>query len=188
MSADTATGLADVLALKPRCGATRSNGELCRNPAGYGTTHPGYGKCKRHFGNTPAHQRSGARLMIAGEARKICEAKGINPDDVSPEQVMMEELARSYAIVNYLESETDTMAAMWPEWQAVLLAERKHQMDVAKVMIAAGIAERSVRIIEDQARVLGYAIRAILDDLNLTDEQRSLAPQIVRHHMAELPA
>lgn len=174
--------------LMPRCGANKSNGEACRNPAGYGTTHPGFGRCKWHYGNTPAHQRSGAREMIRAEARKVCEARGIDPDSVSPEQVMTEELARSYAIVNYLEAMTDVEAAMWPDWQAVMLAERKHQMDVAKAMIAAGIAERSVRLFEDQARMLGFAIRAILDDLNLDEDQKTLAPQVVRRHMAELPA
>lgn len=157
-------------------------------PAGYGTTHPGYGKCKFHYGNTPSGQQNGTRLMIRDQARKICEARGINPDDVTPERVMMEELARSYAIVNYLESETDTGAAMWPEWQAVLLAERKHQMDVAKALVVAGIADRAQRIVEAQAQLLGIAIRAILDDLHLTDDQRRQAPIIVRRHLDALPA
>jgi len=101
---------------------------------------------------------------------------------------MLEELARSYAMVNYLEEQTDVNAAMWPDWQSVLLAERKHQMDVAKVLVAAGIADRQVRIIEAQAQVLGIAIRAILDDLKLTPEQQHMAPMIVRQHLAELPA
>jgi len=180
--------LANLVAVRPRCGAKRSNGESCRNPAGYGTTHPGYGRCKRHYGNTPAHQRAGAREQIRDEARKLCEARGINPDDVTPERVMLEELARSYAMVNYLEEQTDVNAAMWPDWQSVLLAERKHQMDVAKVLVAAGIADRQVRIIEAQAQVLGIAIRAILDDLKLTPEQQHMAPMIVRQHLAELPA
>lgn len=126
--------------------------------------------------------------MIRDEARRICEEQGLDPDGVSPERVMMEELARSYAMVNYLESETDTAAAMWPEWQAALLAERKHQMEVAKVMIAAGIADRHLRMVEGQAQIMGLAVRAILDKLNLTDEQRRYAPSIVREVMAELPA
>jgi hypothetical protein len=172
----------------PRCGATRSNGEPCKNPAGYGTTHPGFGKCKRHYGNTPAHQRSGARAMIRAEALRICEERGVDPGSVTPELVMIEELARSYAMVNYLESETDVDAAMWPDWQNVMLAERKHQMEVAKVMIAAGIMERHTRLAEGQAQLLGLAIRAILDKLTLTEEQRGRAPTIVREVLAELPA
>ncbi len=159
----------------------------CRLPAGYGTTHPGYGHCKWHYGNTKAMRTHGARLMIRGEAYKICEDRGVNPDDVSPEQVMMEELARSYAVVNYLESQTEVEAAMWPDWQAVMLAERKHMVAVAKMMIDAGIAERHVKIIEDQARVLGQAVRSVLDQLNLSPEQRTRAPIVVREVMGALP-
>lgn len=187
---------------RPKCGARVWDPELeghdaergpgawrpCKQPAGYGTTHPGYGHCKYHYGNTPSMITHGARLMIRGEARKICEARGVDVDSITPERVMMEELARAYAVVNYLESQTDVEAAMWPDWQAVMLAERKHMVAVAKMMIDAGIAERHVAIIEDQARVLGQAVRTILDRLQLTPDQRSQAPIIVREVMAALPA
>jgi hypothetical protein len=188
-----------MLAVAPRCGARVWDEDAddgdggkgahrgCKNPAGYGTTHPGYGNCKWHYGNTPAHRKSAGRLMVRAEAYKLCMARGVNPDDVSPERVMMEELARSYAVVNYLEGQTDIEAAMWPDWQAVMLAERKHMIAVAKMMIDAGIAERHVRIIEDQARVLGQAIRSVLDQLGLDDDQRTRAPIIVREVMGALP-
>lgn len=186
---------------KPTCGARVWDDELegfdpergkgawrpCKMAAGYGTTHPGYGHCKWHYGNTKAMRTHGARLMIRGEAYKVCEDRGVNPDDVSPEQVMMEELARAYAVVNYLEGQTDIEAAMWPDWQSVMLAERKHMVQVAKMMIDAGIAERHVKIIEDQARVLGQAIRSVLDQIGLSDDQRGRAPIIVREVMAALP-
>lgn len=187
---------------RPKCGAKLWDEELdgydpqrgsgayrtCKNPAGYGTTHPGYGPCKYHFGSTRAVVRGATRLMIRAEARKLCEDRGIDPDSVTPERVMMEELARSYAVVNYLETQTDVDAAMWPDWQAVMLAERKHMVAVAKMMIDAGIAERHVKIIEDQARVLGQAVRTILDRIGLTPEQRTQAPIIVREVMAALPS
>ena len=160
----------------------------CKQPAGYGTTHPGYGHCKYHYGNTRALRTHGARLMIRGEAYKLCQARGIDPDSVSPERVMMEELARSYAVVNYLESQTDIDAAMWPDWQTVMMAERKHMVAVAKAMIDAGIAERHVKIIEDQARVLGQAVRTILDRLQLSPDQQIQAPAIVREVFAALPS
>jgi hypothetical protein len=32
------------------CGARRRNGAPCRRPAGWGTTHVGYGACKLHAG------------------------------------------------------------------------------------------------------------------------------------------
>jgi hypothetical protein len=37
------------------CGATKRNGQLCKQPAGYGTTHPGKGPCKWHGGARARH-------------------------------------------------------------------------------------------------------------------------------------
>ncbi|MFW5968953.1 MAG: hypothetical protein ACOCV2_15620 [Persicimonas sp.] len=40
---------------KPKCGAkTKSTGEPCQQPAGFGTDHVGEGRCKFHGGATPA--------------------------------------------------------------------------------------------------------------------------------------
>lgn len=182
--------IAPVPQVAPKCGAlkTDGSGDRCKMPAGYGTTHPGYGPCKFHFGSTPSMVRHASRQQIRHEAIKVCEARGVDPAKVRPEQVMLEELARSYATVNYLESETSPEAAMWPEWQSALLAERKHQVAVAKMVLDAGIDERRTRIMEDQAEVLGSAVREILDQLGLSEDQRARAPQVVRQVMAELPA
>lgn len=178
----------------PKCGAKRTtkgpNGEnqYCKYPAGYGTPHPGYGPCKRHFGNTPSQCANGVKAMIRDMARKAVEERGIDPDSVTPEQVITEELARSYAIVTYLEAHTDDAAIAWPDWQKVLLAERQHAVMVARAMLSAGIEERQVRVMEVQAQVLGGAVRAILDRLELTPDQRRQAPIIVRQVMSALPA
>jgi hypothetical protein len=38
------------------CGETKRNGQFCKQPAGYGTTHPGKGPCKWHGGaRAPNH-------------------------------------------------------------------------------------------------------------------------------------
>ena len=46
------------------CNAIRPNsgGARCRNPAGMGTNHPGFGKCKRHGGTAIAHNKHAAKL------------------------------------------------------------------------------------------------------------------------------
>lgn len=186
--------MSDVAILAPKCGAKRStrgpSGEVqyCKMPAGYGTTHPGYGHCRHHYGNTTTGRQHGARLMIKDLARKAVEDRGIDPDNIDPYRVMMEELARSYAIVLYLEDQTDEAAALWPDWHKVLLAERKHSVDVAKMMISAGIEERQVRVMEAQAQILGGAVRLILDRMDLTPEQKLRAPIVVREVMSSLPA
>lgn len=45
----------------PKCGAKKHQGTgTCTRPAGWGTTHPGTGRCKLHGGSTPQHRASAA--------------------------------------------------------------------------------------------------------------------------------
>jgi len=48
---------------RPRCPATsKRTGEPCKLHAGYGTSHPGFGRCKFHGGNSPTHEKAAAIL------------------------------------------------------------------------------------------------------------------------------
>lgn len=54
------------------CNAARTragDGSLCKLPAGWGTDHVAYGRCRRHGGNGPHGRRQGARLKIDYLAR-----------------------------------------------------------------------------------------------------------------------
>lgn len=66
------------------CGATKRNGGTCSQAAGWGTTHPGIGKCKLHGGSTPNHQRS-AQMELA---RRECVRLGV-PIDMDPGDAMI---------------------------------------------------------------------------------------------------
>ncbi|MFG1963103.1 hypothetical protein [Nonomuraea sp. NPDC049028] len=78
----------------------------------------------------------------------------------------------------------DTTKAAKPNvWLTLYQAERKHQTDVCKAAIAAGIAERQVRLAEQQGALLGGVIQRILDDLVLTPEQQALVPTVVPRHL-----
>lgn len=65
------------------------------------------------------------------------------------------------------------------EWLLLYREERRHAAQVAKMAIDAGLAERMVRLAEDQGRMLAAAIRAVLDAMGLSPEQRALVPTIV---------
>lgn len=65
------------------------------------------------------------------------------------------------------------------EWLTVYREERAHLARVAKMTIDAGVASRLVSLAEDQGRILATAIRAVLDALDLTLDQRARVPQIV---------
>lgn len=61
--------------------------------------------------------------------------------------------------------------------------ERDRCAGFAAKAVAAGLAERSVRIAEQQGALLASVIQAILDDLKLTDEQRALVADVVPRHL-----
>lgn len=45
-----------------RCGATNRQGKECGHPAGWGTDHPGFGRCKNHGGSSPNGRKHAATL------------------------------------------------------------------------------------------------------------------------------
>jgi hypothetical protein len=69
------------------CGAKKRNGGLCDLPKGWGTTHPGVGRCKLHGGSTPNHEKA-AQTEIA---RRECVALGV-PIDTTPADALMDEV------------------------------------------------------------------------------------------------
>lgn len=55
-----------------KCGAhARQSGAPCKRPAGWGTEHPGMGRCKLHGGNTPNHRKAVQRQQIAVEVSRL---------------------------------------------------------------------------------------------------------------------
>ncbi len=52
------------------CGARNRAGNPCRRPAGWGTDHPGAGRCKLHGGNTPNGRKQGQRLLAEQLVRR----------------------------------------------------------------------------------------------------------------------
>lgn len=54
--------------------------------------------------------------------------------------------------------------------------------------LSAGVAERQVKLAENQAELLATAVRAILGGLNLTPEQWELAPRVVATQLRQLSA
>lgn len=63
---------------KPMCDAkTRASGaKRCKRPAGWGTDHPGVGRCKLHAGSTPGGRQGAARVIAERDVRKVLEALG----------------------------------------------------------------------------------------------------------------
>ncbi|MFN2636891.1 MAG: hypothetical protein ABR585_07695 [Gemmatimonadaceae bacterium] len=196
---------------KQHCHGKRKgdSGELCHRPSGWGTDHAGLGKCKLHGGSTPTH-KAAAKVELA---RRAVATYGL-PREVDPAVALLEEVHRTaghvawlsevvgamddgelvWGVVEEIErsggqlgSETTHRAA--PSiWLDLYRQERAHLARVSKDAIAAGIAERQVRLAESQGAIVVDIIRRILDRLDLTQAQSALVPAVVPEELRRAAA
>lgn len=163
------------------CGAKKAHGGFCTLNKGYGTPHPGSGRCKWHGGNTETGKKAAAK-----EAGLLL-IKYTDPVEIDPTTALLQELYRTAGHVQYLDQQIaswnlDTKKEIPPEqaqWMKVHLVERIHMSKVAKLALDAGVAEREIRLAEQQGMILAGAIEAILERLGLTALQRALIPEVV---------
>lgn len=180
----------------PKCGANKTGGGVCAQPAGAGTDHLGFGRCKFHGGSTPAHRKS-AKLEQAAAA----VAQYGLPREIGPHAALLEELHRTAGHVAWLQTQlTQEEAALIQEsgggqgsvtelkasvWLSMYQSERKHFSEVAATCVKAGVEERRVRIAERTGQLFADAIRGILSDLGV-DTGTPETAQVVRRHLVGL--
>lgn len=171
------------------------------------------GVCKMHGGASPQNIAAAARRREQREALLAAESFGL-PREVDPHTALLEELHRTAGAVQWLsavvadisqdelvwgkvkethgtqlEHGTDngvTKAAGTNAFVALWQSERKHLVDVSRACINAGIEERRVRVAEQAGQQLASVVRAVLDRLQLSDEQRVLALSVVPEEFRRL--
>lgn len=171
---------------------------------------PGSRYCKNHAGNGQARAMAAVRVELARWT--------LNTDDIDPAKTLLQLLAQSrrrvddYAerlahlvdehggdIAEAMVSESYVMndqghlqkVGEYIRGLATLEAqERDRCANFARLAIGAGIAERQVRIAEQQGAMMATFMRAVLGDeaLGLTAEQRAAAPAVMARHLQALPA
>lgn len=188
----------------PRCTATaKSTRERCkRRPV------PGANVCVKHGGKAPQVQAAAARRLAERDAEQAAKAFGL-PRVIDPHTAFVEELHRAAGSVQWLggivadleqddvgwgkirkktggEDHGTTYEARPNVWVSMWQAERVQLVKVAKACIDIGIEERRVRLAEAAGQQLASVVRAVLDRLELTDEQRVLALTVVPEEFRKL--
>lgn len=187
----------------PQCKATARSGSRCkRRPIAGGTV------CSMHGGKAPQVVDAARRRLEERQALLAVETLGL-PREVDPHTALLEELHRTAGAVQWLgavvadldrnelvwgrtreSSGVDTGTTTWDAKPNAYLElwhrERKHLLEVSRTCIAAGIEERRVRIAESAGQQLASVVRAVLDRLELTDEQRSTALVVVPEEFRRL--
>ena len=176
---------------------TDKSGDRCKQAAGLGTDHPGWGRCKFHGGSTQSGKTSALKEKLSEKERFLG-----NEVVIEPTEALLGEIRRTAGHVNWLHGQIlrfgDDMGdngssvvlfqigdvgQMKASWVKLYQDERTHLVKVAKMALDAGVAERQVKLAESQGELIATALRGILKDLGLSAEQEALAPDIVRRHL-----
>lgn len=171
-TASTALAPADV-AGRRLCGAKRrkKGGAPCELPAGWNTSHPGYGRCRLHGGMTQTHVK--AALREAGRAMMRVDVQEL---DVNPLDAMLYTVRRFSALALCYRGQ---MAAVpmadkvWEFWRELEREALNDQRAAADAALRAGVAERQVRIAERTGQRIASALDDALEPCGLSAEQRA---------------
>ena len=160
--------------------------------------------CRKHGGNVGRTRAAAARRLADAQAeadidKALAAARELLdvPVDVDPTEELIEAVWRSAALVVYWSQAREQQMGDVPLMAdkagflkphaliAAYEAAVERLARIAKLAIDAGVAERQVRIVEEQARLMFRAWNKVLDDLDLTAEQRAAAPAAVRRRILE---
>ncbi|MFJ9771222.1 hypothetical protein ACIRVF_08255 [Kitasatospora sp. NPDC101157] len=181
---------------KPICGAkTRQeeSAEYCGLRAGWGTSHPGTGRCRLHGGNTPGQKVRAAQDIAEQEVRAVLAELDVQPVD-DPLTALMQLAGQVVAwqtatatLVNRIGDEIRYEGGAGAEQLRAEVQLYERAMDRANAVLSSiarlNIEERLATISEAQAeRILG-AIDAVLAHLGVTGVQAAEAKTIAARHL-----
>lgn len=157
----------------PLCGARlkqeREDGrETCTQTAGWGTEHVGFGTCKLHGGNTPSHIAAAERERVEAQLAAAQKTYGL-PLDVEPGEALLGLVRTAAGICAWLGMQVARLErdGLTPDGRRhplvdLYLDERRHLAQVSKDTLAAGVAERRVRLEEAQGQLLVGFVERLL--------------------------
>ena len=178
---------------KPACGSRKKSGLRCKQPAGYGTEHPGYGPCKYHLGKTRTPSQRAAQQEMQDRYEEKLRMGEISPD-AEPEEVLLQEVARSHAAVDAFdrlvmaleedEVPTNRGRILINQWNE----QRRLLTTVTRIAMAAGIAERQTQVLEIQALGVLHALESVLasPEVDLSPAQQAIARRLLATHLRQI--
>lgn len=163
------------------CTVNYADGRPCGAWAGRNTDHEGYGPCSNH---EKRYHRELWKMAfdIANEL------------DISPWDALLLSVRRAAGRVKWVDDQLqeatrrndgDPTAKEVRFWLKESRNERRMLAQVSKAAVDSGIADRLVRQIELEGRIVADAIATALDSLDLTPEQRMKALTRAHEHLLE---
>jgi hypothetical protein len=166
------------------CGGKKHQGEgTCTQPAGWGTPHPGVGRCKLHGGCAPSSVKAGELALVERDARLLFEkvAPQVTPIE-NPLEAFAQVAGRVVAWMELMDALLDEVKAVGYQHEKageqvdarVQLYERALDRcaQVLAMYARLRIDERLAEITERQKLVVVRAIEAALDEVGIVDGQQ----------------
>jgi len=192
----------------PLCGSKKRQGAgTCRREAGWGTEHPGTGHCKHHGGASPSGQLHAARQEIAimgrevdispGEGLLLCVRIAAGEVGYCTQRIADLTAGEEYEELEFEKTtrfinkdgdesggidETQVKEKQLNIWIRVRQAGLDRLAKFSKMALDAGVAERQVRIAEQQGALIAEILKGVLLDLGI-DLEASKTRQVVRRHL-----
>jgi hypothetical protein len=176
----------------PKCGGKLHGRDgICTLPAGWGTDHKGYGRCRKHLGNAPTVAKAAERERVEREARAELARLDVAPVD-NP-------LAELQKLAGQVLAWKDAIGRMVNELEAIRYEDEhggeqlrsevalfERAMDrcerVLVAMARLNIDERMARISEAQGSIIIQVMQAAFAELGLDRAaQDAVRPVIARH-------
>lgn len=186
---------------RTKCGGLKKNGGLCGRPAGWGTPHPGVGRCKLHLGCTASHVHAAQRELAE---RELAELRSLGhpvpADQVDPGAALLAMVGEAIGNVDELRQMVRALPS--PVEESPLAGSREHalaelyrtwcdrQADYATRALRAGVQERRMQMDEFLAAILGQFVRDLLVSpvLGLDFEHQMAGLEEAGRLMRALPA
>jgi hypothetical protein len=171
-----------------RCPARNLNGHPCANPAGQGTTHPGYGTCIWHRGGQKHVEEAWTM------AQELAAERNITPHEALLGLVRTASARAAWTdtiIVNamreHVEAGGDPLKP--PDeigpWLRQSREERRLAAATAKQAVDAGVMVALERRLDLEGELVANALGAALDVLDLPHEQRVAALEAAQGRLLE---
>jgi len=178
-----------------RCGATTRKGGKCGYPAGHGTDHVGFGRCRRHGGNSPNGRRYAYQLEAIAQVPTMGGDLEVEPTDALL-YCVRREAGRQAWLRAMLELETDgdvtDPGSRLAQLARLETAATERLARFSAMALSSGVAERRIRMAERQAQALAHAFTTALDSSSvgsrMSNEQRAEVVRLFAQQLALLEA
>lgn len=156
---------------RTKCGGRRRDGGLCTQPLGWGTTHPGVGRCKLHAGETPSHVNAARRQLAERELLAFGQPVDVDSTEALLSMVRMA-AGMVAALQRWVEQSDDGLQEIHEFGGGIHHVEHVHfvmfrewcdrVVQYAAAAKRAGIDDRRIEMEETMAAVLGQLVRDLL--------------------------